>query len=293
MNDLLVAGIDYLTLSAKIETISRLWGELDTLVTLYHNEGHKPKKLKEFDYVGYRIGNLAFFQNHNWGYIRANGDASSVLFESDKGYDVRCTRIDLAVTTIDEPRDVPGTNGMMKVTVGDLVTASAEANNNCPAPDHRKSPKGESVYIGSWLNDRFMRVYNKHLRDPLDGWPEHTWRWELELKSPRSGPIYGQLKQMEASERPTEILHFVTDYCDERGIYHPFSTRRVSRLQDTQTRKHTPIERKLLWIEQAVQPTAKLLIDKGYAMEFIKAIGAAGSPILAKAIVEAIRKLGQ
>lgn len=284
-------GIDALTLSGRSEVIGRLWSRLDELVLMYHNDGEKVKKLKEFDYGGMRIGHIAYFDNGTHGYIRSEAEAAPTLMAYEEGYDVRCTRIDLCATMETPPYAVPASDGRLHVDAGQIVFASGEASERVGPPSMIRRG-GCTVYVGSRANDTYLRVYDKTSEDPLGGWNPHSWRWEVEIKTPRSQKIYGGLKTLSVIERKKAILNYIAGWCDRRGIYHPFEGTEPSSLDDTRERRTTPLDRKLVWLENAVRPSVLTLIDHDLVVPLLKALGIAGSPIVAQHIIRALKMLG-
>jgi hypothetical protein len=302
--DKVSATLDYLTLSGRSAVIARLWSELGHLIDYYHSMGEKTHDLREFGYSGFRVGDLALFDNETNAYIRANNQASGVLFDLASGIDVRCTRIDLQATAIVEPLEVAGFTRPVHLSAADFVMASVEAARNDPSREKKPgkpslfdTPKGVSVYVGSRAHYRFLRVYDKYRQS--DGlYPQNSWRWEIELKQPASQTVYSQLRNITVGDRPRVIVDYIAHYCDERGIYHPFTGVSDSRLDDTQERSKSSVERKLSWIENQVQPSVRQLVeldsDRGgvdFTIALLKALGVVSSPIVAKHITEALRRI--
>jgi hypothetical protein len=277
---------------------------LGHLIDYYHDAGEKTQPLKEFDYTGFRIGDLAFFDNQTHGYIRADKQASGVLFGLSEGLDVRCTRIDLQATTIVEPVQIDGFTKPVWLNAADFVMASVEAARDEPGrekkpakPSLYDTPKGVSIYVGSRAHYRFLRVYDKYRQSQGD-YPENSWRWEIELKQPVSQTVYSQLRNITVRDRPRVIVDYIAHFCDERGIYHPFTGVEDSVLDDTQERSKSTVEKKLLWLESQVQPSVRQLIDldtqRGgteFTLALLKALGIASSPIIAKHILEVLRRI--
>lgn len=85
----------------------------------------------------------------------------------------RFTRLDLA-------KDIQG-----KTIDYDTIYAQVDAGDyigTARSPDQRKSPNGgNTVYIGSWKSDKFIRLYNKAAESKLEG-PDWS-RLELVMKS--------------------------------------------------------------------------------------------------------------
>lgn len=303
-NETVSATLDYLTLSGRSAVIARMWSELGHLIDYYHGLGEKTHDLREFGYSGFRIGDLALFDNETNAYIRADKQAAGVLFDLASGIDVRCTRIDLQATTVVEPVEIGGFTAPVYLSAADFVIASVEAARNDPArqrkpgkPSLFDTPKGVSVYVGSRAHYRFLRVYDKHRQS--DGlYQKNSWRWEIELKQPASQTVYSQLRNITVRDRPRVIVDYIAHYCDERGVYHPFTGVSDSKLDDTQERSKSSVERKLSWIENQVQPSVRQMIEldnmrggQEFTIALLKALGVASSPIIAKHVMEAIRRI--
>lgn len=279
------ASVDFVTISGKSEQIYGLQSSLQVLLDHYHEQGHKAKQVSNHGYSGWQIGPVKFLDNGEYGYVQASGDASGFVASVAGGYDVRCTRIDFQVTV----QEVPG-NGR---TVGDIVYHDALQNKVCPSPTRVQSPNGgDTVYIGSRASDRFARVYRKDAQDRDGGWPRHSWRYELELKKPRSQKAWRSLLDIPSPERPAHIIALLGNYCGMRGIYYPVTTDMASSIDDTLRRKKTPLERKIAWLRDGVSPTVLELFDAGLAEQVLEALGAKSSGIIADHILRALKAWG-
>lgn len=284
-SEVIEASVDYVTISGKSEQIYGLQSSLQVLLDHYHEEGHKAKQVSNHGYSGWQLGPVKFLDNGEYGYVQASGDPAGFVASVAGGYDLRCTRIDFQVTIKHEPE-----NGQ---TIGEIVYSDALKHPTCPSPTRILSPAGgDTVYIGSRISDRFARVYRKDSEDRDGGWPRHTWRYELELKKPRSQKAWRSMLDIPSNERAKHIIALIGNYCGMRGIFFPVTSDMASGINDTLRRKKTPLERKLTWIRDGVSPTILELFDAGLAKDVLEALGARSSGVIAEHILEALRQLG-
>lgn len=283
---ILGSAVDYITVSGKSEQIYGLQSALDVLLNYYHDTGYKSTEIRNHGYTGWSVGPLSFLDNGQYGYIQTSGDPSGFVARVASGWDVRCTRIDLQVTCQCLPVDGR--------TIGDRAYQDAIEHKECAAPTRIQSPGGgDTVYIGSRASDRFARIYRKDAQDKDTDWPRHTWRYEIEIKKPRSQKLWRSLVDVPEKDWPREIASFVSQFFTRRSVHVPFEADTISRIDDTMRRKKTPIQRKIEWIARGVSPTVLELFAAGYASDVLEALGARSSDAIAEYIIEALQKFGK
>lgn len=153
----------------------------------------------------------------------------------------RFTRVDLAKDLAQTSIDF---DGIYQALNARAYTGTARE------PSQRKSPNGgNTVYIGSWKSDKFMRLYNKAAESKLKG--EDWARFEIVMKSDYARAMAWNLANnddwnavFDGVALPTCAMPNNADYCKffPAGTV-PIGLPKIERLSDREK-----------WIDQQVTP---------------------------------------
>jgi hypothetical protein len=192
--DLHHGAIDYLTLTTWDSDIWRFWNmlftrdgylrRLDSKIPMYVGQTYYRNSGSCFVGQGEQKGMAHYI-------IKISGSLAEELkahaFNQRKAHQVTCTRVDLQVT-------IPEPKGWSQI---DLLTRTHKTG-KIPGWQASKDSHGgklETVYIGSWHDERFSTVYIK-----LTAGNERLLRFETRYKNPRAEPMLRMLGEGELAD---------------------------------------------------------------------------------------------
>lgn len=142
---------------------------------------------------------------------------------------------------------------------------------------------GETLYVGSRTSSQFGRLYDKGAES---GQQEEgkLWRYEVELKSPRSKIVSDLLLTWMDGEavlsHPSsslavaeKIIPFVYDWFDEREVKPVFDREGKNELVVQIGRGVTTDQKKIEWLTSQVRPTVQDFLSRGLEERLAEALG--------------------
>jgi DNA relaxase NicK len=176
------------------------------------------------------------------------------------------TRLDLCVDVeLEEPID-------------DLVEQYYQYNNECSKRRYAlivNNQHGKTLYVGSRQSDQFGRVYDKGVESKTLT-PGLLWRYEVELKKPRSKAVYELLhKRYEESKtaHTRAIFTYVANWFDERDVEPTWNGDLADDIVVSIGKTMTTDDRKIAWLRTQVRPTIEYLVRAGFQERLEEAIG--------------------
>lgn len=217
-------------------------------------------------YSGARCEGLIWAQSEQLGYIMiAQGPPAGDLHRRLIPAASNVSRIDVQVTV---ELAKPWTRLAKQVYEHSLETKRLKTS------WIQNSRSGQTVYIGSRNSDQFGRVYDKGVQAGVGKDPGTFWRYEVELKKPRSMVFAESLMSIEepGKSEAEEIQSFVHKWFYSRGVKPVFNAK-SGRLIAEVGRRVTSKEQKLTWLRTQVRPTFQRLMAEGHGKDAMVAVG--------------------
>lgn len=126
---------------------------------------------------------------------------------------------------------------------------------------------GATAYLGSPKSERRMRIYNKHVESKLDHY-KGCVRYELQLRDDSARLVAARVGS--GKDCQTVIRQVVQRFAQGRGIHAP--TFRDSGMPIGLPHKKPDCQVTLEWIEKAVGPSIRLLLERGWSNELVRAL---------------------
>lgn len=261
------SGLDWYTATTISERVGYAWYEVFNKYREKQISGGRGwlEEWKNLGYTGLECEGLSWGYSPRHGYIMI---ARSVVAENTwrKVLPIarNITRLDLAVTC-KLPKPVP-----------DLVDKTFAVTRLIKQRryDMRQNSRGGStLYVGSRQTDQFGRLYDKGVESKSYN-PGVLWRYEVELKKPRSlvmaKRIYEQFQKGISTE--LSIIGYVWDWFDGREV-RPLFRRSGCNMVVEVEKRITSADKKIAWLRSQVGPTVQKLIALGHHKQIVDALG--------------------
>lgn len=268
------AGVDWLTLSAVEGGLETSLDLLADRVGELSQAGYDTKSVRwPGGYDGWGVGPISWL---------SKGDAQLLVLSGATAAEFagrvmavaptkrRITRLDLQVTVADA------------TITGDDMAIATRGN-----PQIRQTGEivndrgGHTVYIGSRSSAQFGRFYRKYSTS-LQEWPDATWRWEVEFKKPAADRVWSRLSS-------DNLCDFVRTWYVERGLPVAWPAGEPVPIDGLSVRDQTDLGRKLEWVRRQVRPFALDTHERGELLAFLRAVGLAVSPTIAREAIELLK----
>jgi len=127
----------------------------------------------------------------------------------------------------------------------------------------KNSKGGQTLYAGSRNSDQYGRFYDKGVESKR-GRPGTVYRYEIELKKPRSGTFAAAIVEdlIDGTFPAKDVAFYIYNWWVERGVTPLFSPTNGRNIVTFATRLETDTEKKLHWIRTQVAPTVSKLLDR-------------------------------
>jgi DNA relaxase NicK len=120
--------------------------------------------------------------------------------------------------------------------------------------------KGDTVYLGSRISDKYLRIYDK-FRESKDDVYEKSHRIEVEFKNKAAKAVATDLYGF--ADRRAAIVGLLYDYLTVRKLV-PCFDKGVGLMGEPKIQRDTDVEKQIGWLLQSVSPTVRRLCAAGY-----------------------------
>lgn len=263
---LLETGLDWMTVTTDNDATGLHWYTLfDQYANSWGPQKMERKEWKNRWYSGVRVENMTWGTSQNQGYImimagEAARDWGLRLYPSVG----KVTRLDLQVTvTLNRP-------------MVNLATTEYQRNSNRKDRGYTNivnSRSGNTLYVGSRHSDQFGRLYDKGVQTG-SAEPGKKWRYECEIKKPRSMAIASRLYELKAEGRDVnpDIVGYVWEWFNRRGVRTLWNKGATSIVTSVGGRVST-LDKKLAWLRTQVAPSVDELVRAGLGRDVIDIFG--------------------
>lgn len=262
------ATIDWLTLTIK-EGMAREYVKESARSYLLAQErdGEDIIKWYGLGYQGLAVPGFSWGERGDSDIIKLTGYHADILMSRFTRYNMRCTRVDLAVTV----RFVEAAKNVAS-RLWTKITVEQEPDPRRVVSLVTSTKGGQTLYMGSRSSDQYLRLYDKGAESgtALEG---VLWRWEVEYKGERAPIVWERLTS--ARNRSTMIAATVAAYCDKRHIPVPWKPGKEVINAQVHTAPKT-VEAQLAWLRSQVRGTVQRLRAKGYSRAVDDALGIGG-----------------
>jgi len=251
---LVEVGVDWLTLTSHDPHRGGEWYDTFCEIAEFaRGEGYLDEASTWLGYTGHKVGRLFVGARSDGWIVRLSSDWAERyggLFFPDA---VRCTRIDLAVTTWQQ-----GEPGVQLGRLWSALQASEKRKtraSTCKLWSDAFGPQG--ISLGSRSSERYSRIYDKG-KESGDDYYRGSLRWEVEIK----GDLASQaaLLVYSAENRRRAIRDVVADHFRCRGCATPFASAGEYTLAPARNQE-AEVFVKLKWLREGVSPTVRRLVD--------------------------------
>jgi DNA relaxase NicK len=255
------AAVDWITCTTESEKVGLSWFEV-----LTYAAGPRSTWSNKW-YRGTKIPHARWGFSEERGFILIlSGPLAEKHVHSVATSAKSITRLDLCVDVeLEEP-------------IPDLAERYYEHNNECGKRRYAlivNNRHGKTLYVGSRQSDQFGRVYDKGVESKTLR-PGLLWRYEVELKKPRSKPVYDELHKKYKNNRDDHarsIFTYVANWFDAREVAPPWNGDVESDIVVSIGKTVTTADRKIAWLRTQVRPTIAFLVRAGLQERLEEAIG--------------------
>ena len=261
-----LSSVDYYTATTHSRSVGYGWAEIyQAYKSIAATRGDRQVAFRRHTYDCVSISHMTFGESQKYGWLlTASSDQAETTWRAVFPVAKRVTRVDLAYTFV-----LPGDDGFVDRLWGTVSNKSSRRSYRII----KNSSGGTTLYVGSPASDQTGRVYTKYIQEP-GGWPEFTYRAEVQLRKPRSD-LAGRTMiedfqnglSIEERVRSTVIEWFTSRYVDLGQV----ATTEAISLQVS--REVTTDERKLKWLRTSVSPTLVDLTGRGKYEELAASLG--------------------
>jgi len=259
-------GIDYVTLTYKSEHgQSRVANLIHKLQREEVSAGNFACDWAMSGYAGHRAGGLEWGARHDGAIVRLSGVTAAMWWRRFGKLASNCSRIDLQQTMIfdEDP----------SVTIGrhfKELRREWSKHKRWPEPKLFVGPRGpETVYSGQRTSDVWLRIYHRGSRKGCEHQQGHV-RYEAEIKGKLAWSTLQQL--LELRDADNAAAGSCLKLTRTRGC-RLWLTRDCPALLMERPKPHTTAQKRLRWLAIAVRPSVEELIESGYHVEVLKALG--------------------
>jgi len=268
------AGLDWLTVTSQRDEDGYDWYDLFRL------QPGLSEDWRNKWYIGRKKTGFRWGYSEKQGYIfMSTGETVPHIFNSVVPAAKNVSRVDFQVTVeLTNPIETLAENYYAHMCKCKKRKYTLITNNN----------KGKTLYVGSRQSSSFGRVYDKGV-ESKQAVAGKIWRYEIELKQPRSHKVARKLLELINPWDKTEdikrmdltlaVLPTVYDWFDDRGVLPIFDRDGSNELVVEIGRKVTTDEKKLEWLTTQVRPTIQYFLNKGLEERLEEALGCSVSKI--------------
>lgn len=266
VGDLVDVGVDWITTTTtELEATKSLVQLGHFFMSQEVSMGMVERPWTFRDYKGWRAGHVEFGTRNDEGILRLGGIAAAMYWQEAYALQERCSRIDLQATYRPPQGDVPflvelhamarkHTKQWTKPPVITLIT-----NNQ----------GGATVYMGQRKSDLYFRAYAK-FAESQDEAMRGCVRLEIEVKNRITHRVINWMK--DGGNERGEILSTLGDYLSRRGISSKIATDNPRSLYE-RLPASSDLVKKLNWLNAAVEPTVRILLERGLRDAVFDALG--------------------
>lgn len=261
-NEILTAGIDYFTVTAKLGQAETLYKPARAIFEAL-SDRFRAKTWKFYGYRGWifsahPVGHFAYGEANNdlmGAIVQASGNFAANNWDKFLGDASRFTRLDLMV---DCKLEAPQT-GLAKICYDWILKNGTHTRRYSLIQNNMK---GETLYVGSRQSQQFGRMYDKSAETPNGDPPGSIWRYELELKDDAAKHVVSQIRQMGElyASLNSIIVRTVYDWFDQRNVPPVFGRKDGPMLNLKMTGYTRHESQRILWLKQQVAPTVRALL---------------------------------
>jgi DNA relaxase NicK len=267
----ITSGFDWITATSNNETVGQTWyGIFCEHRKTPRGREYEFKDRKWYGYEGIDCGEMYWGTGKNGYIIQTRGAVSDWYFDRLVIPRSKVTRLDIAVTVeLDKPvAKLAEKHYNILVRKGILDRYATVIKN---------TRGGSTLYVGSRKSEQFGRLYDKSARH--GGEEGKSWRYEIELKKPRSDAAALEFGRHLEASGPSETFRlqlaaWVYKWWINRGVHPIWKYENGQPIGEikvdyTQTSK----DRKLTWLRSQVRPTIQWLAATGCIGEVAQALG--------------------
>jgi hypothetical protein len=206
------ATIDWLSMTTGPgDDAEQAWDTATALASEQNKIGNETRPWQANGYVGWGTRHLRFGRKGDDCAIELSGDLADRYWEHFALLSTSISRLDPAVTVrFDRP-------------VGDLAVRGYDAARVRVAGGHDPITKtlmkntggGQTLYLGAMGGRRMARLYDKHIESRGE-YPENTWRYEVQARSPHSSDLASDIRR--SHHVPGAISAHVHRFFDKHGV---------------------------------------------------------------------------
>jgi DNA relaxase NicK len=265
------SGIDYLTFTVGIdspyydEVSAYIWQEIGEMDA----QGFKAKAATWQAYKGLRAGSIFAGERPDGFCADISGSICKQIAAQikEKGWRIRCSRIDFQVTVRASKREAAKLNRLG--TLFKRLEARKSENFQADISQHARAGGGFSVYRGGAGSRTRLVIYDKSAEQAGRIGPD-LWRWELRYRKENARPAWECYRSAVSGQ--WLALSFVQSYCIEHNI--PCEWVKDRHPQQLPSEKRVPdFERSMRALKRQYGKTVEKAVEKRRIQEVIDNLG--------------------
>lgn len=268
---LIETGVDYVTATANTaegRNRFREWGAewLSSEVAA----GNECRNWAGHGYSGLSSGSIQYGLDGDTALLRVSGAEANAKATKIVQLATNISRLDLQ-STVRLNRDTPQFAAQLERRA---LQFKRKHNQRWEVQLLRNDVRGQTLYLGRRVSDRFIRVYNKHTESALVQY-ERCWRAEVQY----GGRLANwRAKQLFETNSDATVAHeLVYLECIRRGIpWLRLPKGTGVRLKAVPVTRLSSSDEQLAWLRSQVRPTVLKLVDRGRLIDVLTALGLQG-----------------
>lgn len=263
--EIVSAGVDWITVTTPDSASSaQLAMHIGGIVDYQRQRGAIEKAWGMSGFTGFRVGEVEFGTRGDEMMVRLMSNAALNSWRRVYELGGSTTRLDLQVTV------------EMGADCQDLVwdyyrRANLKSAEKARGPRNRVilgNDGGATLYCGDRTSNRFGRCYAKGPQSKLQLY-KTCLRFEVQYNGKLAKVISRKL--FDAKVENVFALQRSVGFFQERIGRLPIRTGAV--IKDSCSRTRSNVRKKLDWLQEGVKPSVQLLIELGYRLEVLRALG--------------------
>jgi Replication initiation factor len=271
LGDIVDAGIDYLSMTMKIDNPNvQQWllsaNNYLQEIAVHNDEINHTRRL---GYEGLSFGGSFVGRRERDAFCSFSGERAKRAHTLLYRHDIHVARIDVqvsfryAVSTADIAQ-----RAREEVKKDNARLSSARQRNATLMEDLRG---GATCYVGGKKSEQFARLYNKEAESG-DSTYKNVWRFEVQLKNRLAEKVAKQFSENDYPP-PEYAAVFVKQWLRHRGVSTPWTASAELVPLPVDRTAATQSEARLKWLREQVRPAIRQLLKYGLRDDIIDALG--------------------
>lgn len=262
---MLSAGVDWLTVTTADSVSSdQLLTHTTRIVEDQVQLGAIAKPWGMSGFTGFKVGQVELGQRGDEAIVRLMSEAAQIEWRRVYELGTSCTRLDLQVT-VDMKSECQRHVFDYYKRANKISSETGKKNSNRVVLGN---DGGATLYCGARTSNRFGRIYAKGPQSKMDHFKQ-ALRFEVQFNGKLARTVVGRLHKSKVQEMFT--LERAVAFFGLRIGHVPFRASFVA--NDSCPRSRSDCRQKLEWLKMSVKPSVQLLMNSGYSLEVMRALG--------------------